>query len=35
MDFEPEPQGCVPNLLRLFFGMALVVMTLIMVVILL
>jgi hypothetical protein len=24
---EPEPQGCVPSLLRLFFGMALVVTT--------
>jgi hypothetical protein len=24
---EPEPQGCIPSLLRLFFGMALVVAT--------
>jgi hypothetical protein len=22
---EPEPQGCVPSLMRLFFGMALIV----------
>jgi hypothetical protein len=29
MDFEPEPQGCVPSLMRLFFGMALVVVSVI------
>jgi hypothetical protein len=25
MEFEPEEAGCVPSLLRLFFGMALIV----------
>lgn len=32
---EPEPQGCIPNLLRLFFGMALVVLSVVMIMVLL